>query len=256
MDHIVLLVDDDHNILRGLARALRHQPYQLYTASSGEEALLILRTHDVDVIVTDEQMPGMCGGDLRAWVAENCPEVTRIVLTGRPTVDTAIRAINEGAVYQFFTKPCNPARLGVAIRKALEHKTLLMENQQLLDVSTRQAQQLDLCRRDLEMVTDLVAHTIREPIQRLVRASASPGRQYEDSVGLGPDTLIENALEGVAQVERLVNDLLKWSHREAPESSANTSTSDQDNGGLLSDGSRQSDTVVLSEVDMVTPGKV
>ena len=88
------------------------------TATSGEEALLILKTHNVDVIVTDEQMPGMCGSDLRAWVAENYPEVTRIVLTGRPTVETAIRAINEGAVYQFFTKPCNPARLGVAIRKA------------------------------------------------------------------------------------------------------------------------------------------
>jgi len=142
----MLLVDDDRNVLHGLARALRHQPYRLYTARSGEEALLILKTHNVDVIVTDEQMPGMCGGDLRAWVAENLPEVTRIVLTGCPSTEVAIRAINEGAVYQFFTKPCNPARLGVAIRKALERKVLLVENRRLLDLSEHQLQQIDNCR--------------------------------------------------------------------------------------------------------------
>lgn len=124
MENVVLLVDDDPNILHGLARALRHQPYHLYTATSGEEALLILKGHNVDVIVSDEQMPGMCGSELLAWVAENCPEVARIVLTGRPTVEAAIRAINEGSVYQYFTKPCNPAHLAVAIRKALELKVL------------------------------------------------------------------------------------------------------------------------------------
>jgi DNA-binding NtrC family response regulator len=135
MNNTVLLVDDDRNLLRGLARALRHQPYQLYTAASGEEAILILKAHRVDVIVSDEQMPGMCGSDLLAWVAENYPEVVRIVLTGRPTVEAAIRAINEGAVFQFFTKPCNPAFLGVGIRKALEHKATFAENRQLLDTA-------------------------------------------------------------------------------------------------------------------------
>ncbi len=128
MEDVVLLVDDDINILRSLARLLRNQPYRLYTASSGEEALLILKSRDVDVVVTDEQMPGMRGGDLLAWIAANRPEIVSIVLTGRPTVDDAIRAINEGAVYQYFTKPCNPARLATAILKALEHRSQPAEN--------------------------------------------------------------------------------------------------------------------------------
>ena len=127
MEHVVLLVDDDQNILHGLARALRHQPYRLFTATSAEEALLVLKTRSVNVIVSDEQMPGMCGTDLLAWVAANCPDVTRIVLTGSPTVEAAIRAINDCAVFQFFTKPCNPAHLAVAIRKALEHKATRSE---------------------------------------------------------------------------------------------------------------------------------
>ena len=120
MKHTVLLVDDDSNILHGLTRALRHQPYRIHTARSGEYALQVLRTGRVDVVVADEHMPGMSGCDLLAWVAKNCPEVARIVLTGHPTAETAIRAINEGVVYQFFTKPCDPVKLAIAISKALE----------------------------------------------------------------------------------------------------------------------------------------
>lgn len=142
MENIVLLVDDDQNVLYGLARAFRHQPYRLYTATSGEEALLILKSHNVDVIVADEQMPGMHGTELLSWVADNCPEVMRIMLTGCPTIDSAIRAINEGSVYQYFTKPCNPAQLGVAIRKAMEYKAFLVINRQLLDFNRRKIEAL------------------------------------------------------------------------------------------------------------------
>jgi DNA-binding NtrC family response regulator len=118
----VLLVDDDPSVLHGLARALRHQPYRIYTATSGEEAMFAVKARDIDVVVADEHMPGMRGGEFLAWIASNCPEVMRIVLTGHATVESMMQAINEGRVFHYFTKPCNPANLGVAIRKALEHK--------------------------------------------------------------------------------------------------------------------------------------
>ncbi len=118
--HRVLLVDDDENLLRGLARALRFQPYHVYTARSGEEALHVLKSQPIDVIVADEKMPGLSGGDLLAWVAANCPEVVRIVLTGHPSAESAIRAINEADVFRFFTKPCDTVRLALAIRQAIE----------------------------------------------------------------------------------------------------------------------------------------
>lgn len=132
MRHTVLLVDDDHHVLHGLARALRHQPYQLHTACSADEAMRVLKSRQVDVLVADEQMPGMRGSQLLAWVAVNFPDIVRIMLTGNATVDTAIHAINEGAVYQFFTKPCDDVQLAIAIRKALEHADLVKENRRLL----------------------------------------------------------------------------------------------------------------------------
>ncbi|MBN2021696.1 MAG: response regulator [Pirellulales bacterium] len=122
MNPIVLLVDDDENVLHGLSRVLRNQPYHLFTARSGDEAIHVLKTHVVDVIVADDQMPGMSGSDLLAWVAEHCSEVRRIVLTGHATAATAIRAINEGAVFRFFTKPCDEVELAIAIREALEQR--------------------------------------------------------------------------------------------------------------------------------------
>ena len=61
----------------------------------------------------------------------------RIVLTGHATTETAIRAINEGDVYHFFTKPCDEVQLALTIRKALEQKDLFAENCHVLDIAKR-----------------------------------------------------------------------------------------------------------------------
>jgi two-component system, probable response regulator PhcQ len=221
MENVVLLVDDDQNILHGLVRALRHQPYQLYTATSGEEALIVLKGHRVDVIVSDEHMPGMCGGELLAWVADNYPEVVRIVLTGRPTVETLIRAINEGAVYQFFTKPCDAVLLGVAIRKAMEHKALLTENRRLLNINDHQMRELERFRQNLELLTAVVSRDIQEPLQTVAIGCRALAEQYRDIFDPKTTSLAESALDGIGEVQRLVNGLLEHWCSKGPKS-ANT----------------------------------
>jgi DNA-binding NtrC family response regulator len=133
MTHALLLVDDDENVLHGLARALHQQPYRIYTAKSAEEAMWVLKRQSIDVVVTDERMPGLLGTDLLVWVAENYPDVLGIVLTGFPSVELAVRAINEGAVYRFFVKPCREVDLAIAIRRALERIDELHRSRQLLE---------------------------------------------------------------------------------------------------------------------------
>lgn len=118
----VLLVDDDPNVLRGLVRQFRHQPFVFYTAHSAEEAMEVLKSRPVDVLVTDDRMPGISGMELLSWVAKHFPEVVRIVLTGFPTTESALRAINESGVFRFFTKPCDPVALALAIHQAIEQK--------------------------------------------------------------------------------------------------------------------------------------
>jgi DNA-binding NtrC family response regulator len=122
MPPAVLLVDDEPNILHELARALRQQPLGIYTAKSAEEAMWVFKTRHVDVIVADQRMPGLSGTDLLVWVAGHYPETIRILLTGHASVDTAVRAVNDAAVYKFFLKPCKEFDLAMAIRQALEQR--------------------------------------------------------------------------------------------------------------------------------------
>lgn len=139
MSHTVLLVDDEQHILDGLTRVLRKEPYDILTANAAEEAAGILEDNNIDLIVSDEEMPGMSGTEFLARVAQDYPDTVRIVLTGHPTLPTALRAINEGNVYQFFTKPCNEIDLAITIRRALEQKDLEAKSRELLDVTKRQS---------------------------------------------------------------------------------------------------------------------
>ena len=106
----VLLVDDDANLLRGVCRSLRGQPFQLLTSRSAEDALTVVKSRPIGVIVCDERMPGQSGTELLAWIAKHCPEVVRIVLTGHTTPEMAMRAINEGRVFRFLQNQMLPAK--------------------------------------------------------------------------------------------------------------------------------------------------
>jgi len=146
MAHTVLLVDDDPHVLEGLTRLLRKESYKILTAGSAEEGARLLASHPIDLIVCDEQMPGMSGTEFLAKVARDYPDTVRIVLTGHPSLPAALRAVNEGRVYQFFTKPCNEIDLALAIRRALEEKDLLAKSRDLLEVTKRQAVLIDEAR--------------------------------------------------------------------------------------------------------------
>jgi two-component system probable response regulator PhcQ len=208
MESTVLLVDDDENVLHGLARVLRKQPYQLFTAASAEEAVWILKTHNVDVIVADEKMPGMAGGDLLAWTAEHFPQVMRIVLTGHATVDSAIRAINQGSVCHYFTKPCKDVDLAIAIRKALEHRELAREHHSLLKSGKRQLEEMRLFTRDLETIERIVSDDLHGHLKRLVQACQPTDEQSGTMLDRDAKLLVDNVLDAAADVRRLVSGLL------------------------------------------------
>lgn len=119
----ILLVDDEPAVLDTLERQLRSQPWEIHTAGSAEDALELLRSEPIDVIVSDDRMPGMSGGLLLARVREERPEVRRILLTGCASIESAIRAVNEARVFRFLQKPCDAAEIAGAIDEGLEQLT-------------------------------------------------------------------------------------------------------------------------------------
>ncbi len=134
----ILLVDDEPMVLEALKRALRKEGYELAGANSAEQGLDILAKEKIDVVVSDEMMPGMAGSDFLGIVYSEYPETIRILLTGHPNLDTAIRAINKSQVYRFLIKPCSAIELSITIRQALQQKELSRNSLNLLETAKRQ----------------------------------------------------------------------------------------------------------------------
>jgi DNA-binding NtrC family response regulator len=115
----VLFVDDETSVLRMIQRAMAHAPFEVLTAPGPAQALAILESRRVDVLVSDIDMPEMDGLALVALVRRRHPTMIRILLSGQSTLARALQAINEGEVARFFPKPFNVA----TFRQTLEALT-------------------------------------------------------------------------------------------------------------------------------------
>ena len=93
----ILAVDDAPTTLEVLERNLISQGYQVFTAQGVPEAITILETTPVDLVITDLKMPGVSGLDLIRHVRENFKETEVIMITGYPTVESAVKAVKTGA---------------------------------------------------------------------------------------------------------------------------------------------------------------
>ena len=100
----VLFVDDEPRITTAL-KAIFRRDYVVHTANSGKDALLLLNKTDIDVVVSDQRMPGMLGNELLAQVSKRYPRTMRILLTGFTDRAAIVDSINEGEIYRFINKP-------------------------------------------------------------------------------------------------------------------------------------------------------
>ena len=114
----LLLVDDEPNVLNALNRLFRREGYRILTATSPLEAFELLAKNTIQVIVSDQRMPGMSGTEFFARVRQLYPSTMRIVLTGYTDIDSVKAAINLGAIYKFLTKPWDDDELRDQIREA------------------------------------------------------------------------------------------------------------------------------------------
>jgi DNA-binding NtrC family response regulator len=155
----ILLVDDDPRITAALQRVLCHEFYELLTAHSADEALAILSRTSIDVIVSDERMPGMSGSEFLALVRHNYPDTVRIILTGHASLEVAMRAINKGEVSRFLMKPCNRHDLTDAIEYGLEQK----ERRGGTPGSEARTKRTSVLLRELETQTPGITQVNRDP---------------------------------------------------------------------------------------------
>ena len=121
----LLFIDDEEGVRRSITRALKHEPYTIYTAENGKAGIRLVEQYlsAITIAISDYKMPGIDGLETLSRIVAINPEIVRILLTGYATVEAAIRATNEG-VDGFLTKPFDNLLLREKIREILIGKRL------------------------------------------------------------------------------------------------------------------------------------
>ncbi len=174
-----LLVVDDEAIARdNLALALRRQGHEAVTAGSGSEALALLQGGDFDMVLTDLMMEGMDGLELLRSIKAKYPDVEVVVITGYPTVDTAVEAMRAGA-YDYLAKPYRIDEARLLVHKALEKRRLRLEVARLREQLRDRSLPVPLlgeapCMRELKRT---IARTAPSDVNVLILGETGTGKE-------------------------------------------------------------------------------
>lgn len=125
-----MIVDDDESLRRVTQVQLQQAGYVVEVANSGKQALEVLQNRSVDLVLSDLKMPGMSGLELLRSLQAEQTEIIVILMTAYGTIETAVEAVKAGA-YDYITKPVNQEELLILLDRALEHRALRQEVQQL-----------------------------------------------------------------------------------------------------------------------------
>ena len=146
----VLTVDDEPSVLSALRRVFRAQGIATLQATSAAEGLALLKTHRVDLVISDMRMPEMDGARFLELVRSHDEGIARILLTGYADISATIAAINKGAIHRYISKPWDDQDLVLVVREALIRRGLEQQNAELTELTKRQNEQLRDANQTLE----------------------------------------------------------------------------------------------------------
>ena len=129
-DKTILLVDDDASLRRVLAHHLSEAGYRVLTAADGKTGLELFTEEQVDMVITDIQMPELSGLELLRRISVMSPDAMVLVITAYGSIETAVEAMKLGA-YDYITKPFNREELLITVSKGLAYTALVRENRSL-----------------------------------------------------------------------------------------------------------------------------
>jgi signal transduction histidine kinase len=129
--HTLLIVDDEPDVLDSLRHQF-HRSYRVLTRTTGMEAVEILETDEVELILSDQRMPGMTGDQLLRRARELKPDAIRMLFTGYADIQAVISAVNEGHIFRYILKPWDSTELEGIIRQGVEQYDLLADRRRLI----------------------------------------------------------------------------------------------------------------------------
>jgi DNA-binding NtrC family response regulator len=174
----ILVVDDEEIVRDSLGSWLIDDGYEVSTAENGTKALEIFPTRAWDLCLVDLKMPGIDGIQLMEEFRRQVPEQLVIIMTAYATVDTAVKAMKEGA-YDYMVKPFNPEDLSMTIRKIIEHQKLVRENIFLRKELKKQYRLHDMISKNDRIleIFDLVRTVAKSNSTVLIQGESGTGKE-------------------------------------------------------------------------------
>lgn len=183
VDHLpqVLCVDDEVSILKSMQRLLAGKALNLLLATSGAQALELMRQHRVHLIISDMRMPQMTGAEFLAEAARIQPDCYRILLTGYADLASTIDAINIGRIHRYVQKPWQNAELLQQIDDGLEHFRLVRANKQLTATVARQLLELKKLNSNLEEKVNARTTQLRSALEKMQQLLQAQQREHHET---------------------------------------------------------------------------
>ncbi|MEP7703340.1 sigma 54-interacting transcriptional regulator [Paraglaciecola sp. 25GB23A] len=203
----VLLVDDDESLLRLMAIRLRGEGYAVQSAESGKEALRMLNTLNVDVVLSDLRMPGLDGLSLFEEIMSIGKDIPVILMTAHGTIQDAVEATQRG-VFGFLTKPIDHDELRALLKKAVSQTQTLQKGQwceQIITRSLHMEQLLDqayrVAQRDVSVLISGASGTGKELLANAIHKASKRANKPFVAINCGalPENLLESELFGHAK---------------------------------------------------------
>ncbi|MDP5039332.1 MAG: sigma 54-interacting transcriptional regulator [Paraglaciecola sp.] len=203
----VLLVDDDESLLRLMAIRLRGEGYAVTSAESGKDALRLLNTQNVDVVLSDLRMPGLDGLSLFEEIMSIGKDIPVILMTAHGTIQDAVEATQRG-VFGFLTKPIDHDELRALLNKAVSQTQTLQKGkwcEQIITRSLQMEQLLDqayrVAQRDVSVLISGASGTGKELLANAIHKASKRANKPFVAINCGalPENLLESELFGHAK---------------------------------------------------------
>jgi putative two-component system response regulator len=182
----LLLVDDEPLVTKSLARVFNQPEFRVFTANSALEAMSIMSQNDIGVMVSDISMPRVDGVSLCVAMNKKRPGTVQILLTGKPSLESAVDAINRLDLFGYLTKPWEESHLRHIVSRAFDHYDLIEANKRLQTMTREQNRELKAINAALEGKiqerTHFLEQALNEGILMLAKAAEAKDLDSGDHV--------------------------------------------------------------------------